>query len=316
MPVPQYDFLVDTYGTERLKTLSVWFMFADADLAVRPHAVDRRGRSFLEQIHQCVSENLWFCNIHGIDVDAPPLPDAESLAFLRRYADDAARRSDALRTQDDGWWSDEVAFFEVGRSRAWVLTRRSPTPPTTAASSPICCACWAATCTAPTDPQRIPADFRRTSGGGGADDLRLPRHRRAPRGRSPRGRQSVTARDDGPGHGTPRSRRQVKLLPDEYESPRRYSALGEQLGDVDTAGHKYTVTVAPVPADVVRARRHLSPQQSAYPPPEQVVDGQLRGGTRVQLQWDGDAGIEGDSERRAAAGWMRGEAQSPAGRRR
>lgn len=94
MPVPQtYDFLVDTYGTERLKTLSVWSMFADADLAVRPHAVDRRGRSFLEQIHQCVSENLWFCNIHGIDVDAPPLPDAESLAFLRRYADDAARRT-------------------------------------------------------------------------------------------------------------------------------------------------------------------------------------------------------------------------------
>ena len=92
MPVPQtYDFLVDTYGTERLKTLSVWSMFADADLAVRPHAVDRRGRSFLEQIHQCVSENLWFCNIHGIDVDAPPLPDAESLAFLRRYADAAAR---------------------------------------------------------------------------------------------------------------------------------------------------------------------------------------------------------------------------------
>ena len=43
MPVPQtYDFLVDTYGTERLKTLSVWSMFADADLAVRPHAVDRR----------------------------------------------------------------------------------------------------------------------------------------------------------------------------------------------------------------------------------------------------------------------------------
>lgn len=48
-----YDFLVDTYDTERLKTLGVWSMFADADLAVRPHAVDRRGRSFLEQmVHQ------------------------------------------------------------------------------------------------------------------------------------------------------------------------------------------------------------------------------------------------------------------------
>jgi hypothetical protein len=121
-----YDFLVDTYDTERLKTLGVWSMFADADLAVRPHAVDRRGRSFLEQmVHQCVSENLWFCNVIGIDVGAPPLPDEETrLGFLRRYADDAERRGDALRTQDDEWWSTQVAFFEVGRSRAWVLTRR------------------------------------------------------------------------------------------------------------------------------------------------------------------------------------------------
>jgi uncharacterized damage-inducible protein DinB len=121
-----YNFLVDTYETERLKTLSVWSMFADGDLGARPHAVDRRGRSFLEQmVHQCVSENLWFCNILGIDVDAPPLPDEETrLAFLHRYADDSARRTEALRQQEEDWWSAAVAFFEVERSRAWVLTRR------------------------------------------------------------------------------------------------------------------------------------------------------------------------------------------------
>ena len=30
-----YDFLIDTFDTERLKTLSVWAQFTDADLRVR-----------------------------------------------------------------------------------------------------------------------------------------------------------------------------------------------------------------------------------------------------------------------------------------
>jgi len=32
-----YSFLVDTYASERLKTLSVWSMFVDEDLDIRPH---------------------------------------------------------------------------------------------------------------------------------------------------------------------------------------------------------------------------------------------------------------------------------------
>ncbi len=121
-----YEFLVDTYDTERLKTLSVWSMFDDDDLPTRPHAVDQRGRSLLEQmIHQCISENLWFCNILGIDVGASPLPDEEMrLAFLRCYADDSARRREELRAQNDDWWGETATFFDVDRSRAWVLMRR------------------------------------------------------------------------------------------------------------------------------------------------------------------------------------------------
>ena len=46
----RYRFLVDTYETERLKVLSVWSMFRDEDLPVRPHPVDLRGRSFQEQM--------------------------------------------------------------------------------------------------------------------------------------------------------------------------------------------------------------------------------------------------------------------------
>jgi uncharacterized damage-inducible protein DinB len=102
-------------------------MFEDADLNVRPHSTDRRGRSVREQmIHQCASENLWFKNILGIDVGAPPLPEAETrLGFITRYAEDSGRRLEALRLKDDAWWEEDVTFFDVTRSRAWVMVRRS-----------------------------------------------------------------------------------------------------------------------------------------------------------------------------------------------
>ena len=32
-----YDFLIDTYETERVKVVSVWSEFTDEDLPVRPH---------------------------------------------------------------------------------------------------------------------------------------------------------------------------------------------------------------------------------------------------------------------------------------
>ena len=67
-----YKFLVDTYDSERLKTLNVWSMFADDDLTVRPHPLLQRDRNALEHmIHQCLSENKWFGTMLGIDVDAP-----------------------------------------------------------------------------------------------------------------------------------------------------------------------------------------------------------------------------------------------------
>lgn len=122
----RYGFLVDTYATERLKVLSTWAGFRDDDLPVRPHATDRRGRSVLEHmVHQCVSENLWFRDILGVEVGAPPLPAAETrLEFLRRYADDSARRLAALERTDDDWWEAEVRFFDVPRTRGWVMVRR------------------------------------------------------------------------------------------------------------------------------------------------------------------------------------------------
>jgi uncharacterized damage-inducible protein DinB len=121
-----YDFLVDTYETERIKVVSVWSEFSDAELPIRPRAGDPRGRSVREQmIHQCVSEDLWFRNMLGIDVGAPPLPSEETrLNFIKRYAEDSGKRLAALREKDESWWEGTTKFFDVQRSRAWIMTRR------------------------------------------------------------------------------------------------------------------------------------------------------------------------------------------------
>lgn len=121
-----YDFLTDTYETERIKVISVWSEFSDKDLPVRPHRLDIRGRSVHEQmVHQCVSEDLWFRGMLGIDVGAPPLPQQETrLEFMRRYAEDSGTRVRILREKRDLWWEEDANFFDVRRSRAWIMTRR------------------------------------------------------------------------------------------------------------------------------------------------------------------------------------------------
>jgi uncharacterized damage-inducible protein DinB len=122
----KYSFLIETYATERIKVVSVWSEFRDEELPARPREGDPRGRSIHEQmVHQCVSEDAWFRNMLGIDVGAPPLPAKETrLEFIRRYAEDSGKRLAALQAKDERWWEQEVSFFDVKRSRAWVMTRR------------------------------------------------------------------------------------------------------------------------------------------------------------------------------------------------
>jgi uncharacterized damage-inducible protein DinB len=122
----RYAFLIDSYDTERVKVLSVWSEFRDEDLLVRPKADDPRGRSVQEHmVHQCVSEDNWFRNMLGIDVGAPPLPERETrLDFVIRYAADSGQRLDRLRATDEGWWEVSAPFFDVRRTRAWIMTRR------------------------------------------------------------------------------------------------------------------------------------------------------------------------------------------------
>jgi uncharacterized damage-inducible protein DinB len=122
----RYDFLVESYETERIKVLSVWSEFRDEDLPVRPHQNDARGRSVHEQmVHQCVSEDAWFRNMLGIDVGAPPVPRREArIEFIRQYAHDSGKRLDLLRRTEERWWEETTGFFDVERTRAWVMLRR------------------------------------------------------------------------------------------------------------------------------------------------------------------------------------------------
>lgn len=122
----RYDFLVETYATERVKVLSVWSEFRDEEMKFRPREGDPRGRSVHEQmVHQCVSEDLWFRTMLKIDVGAPPLPKEERRpAFVRQYAEDSGKRLAVLQGKEEGWWESETNFFDVKRSMAWVMTRR------------------------------------------------------------------------------------------------------------------------------------------------------------------------------------------------
>ena len=123
----KYDFLVESYESERIKVLSVWSEFRDDDLPVRPRKGDARGRSVHEHlVHQCVSEDMWFRTMLDIDVGASsPVPEQERrLDFMKRYAEDSASRLTILRETDERWWEAETLFFDVRRSKAWVMTRR------------------------------------------------------------------------------------------------------------------------------------------------------------------------------------------------
>jgi uncharacterized damage-inducible protein DinB len=122
----RYDFLVETYATERLKVVSVWSEFRETDMEFRPRSDDARGRSVHEQmVHQCVSEDLWFRTMLKIDVNAPPLPKKETLeGFTLQYVEDSGKRLAELEAKDEAWWESEATFFDVKRSMAWVMTRR------------------------------------------------------------------------------------------------------------------------------------------------------------------------------------------------
>lgn len=118
-----YDFLVETFATERLKTLGVWAQFTDEDLEFRPSPVSRSVRE--QMVHQCLSEDGFFTKMLGISVSMPVVPEDERCErFCERYRAASGERLRALEAKPPEWFAGATRFFDVERSRAWVLVRR------------------------------------------------------------------------------------------------------------------------------------------------------------------------------------------------
>ncbi|MFZ5625465.1 MAG: DinB family protein [Gemmatimonadota bacterium] len=123
MSAHPFAFLVDTYETERLKTLSVWSQFDDGDLEFRPEPRIRTPHEHM--VHQCVSEDIWMTTTLAIDAGLAPLPSPESrLGFIATYAAASGARLARLREKSPDWFEAEARFFDVERPRAWILLRR------------------------------------------------------------------------------------------------------------------------------------------------------------------------------------------------
>jgi len=119
----RYEFLLDTYRTERLKTLNLWSQVPDGRMNDRIEARARSPREHM--VHQCLSEDGWMRNLFSIAVAHAVLPAEEGrLWFIERYALASAERLAQLEAKDAGWFEAEAQFFDVARSRAWILTRR------------------------------------------------------------------------------------------------------------------------------------------------------------------------------------------------
>jgi GNAT superfamily N-acetyltransferase/uncharacterized damage-inducible protein DinB len=122
-PPRSFDYLLETWDTERLKTLTVWSEFADGDLGFRAAPAARTPHEHMG--HQCVSEDTWCRTMLGLDTGLPALPPDESrYEFMLHYARTSALRLALLREQEDRWFQGDATFFDVTRSRAWILVRR------------------------------------------------------------------------------------------------------------------------------------------------------------------------------------------------
>lgn len=118
-----YEFLAESFETERVKTLSVWSQVRDEDMEFR--AEPRARTPHEHMVHQCMSEDAWMRTMLGIDAGLPALPASEDrLSFLTHYAAASAARAAALRAADAAWYDAKTTFFGEERSRAWVVVRR------------------------------------------------------------------------------------------------------------------------------------------------------------------------------------------------
>jgi uncharacterized damage-inducible protein DinB len=117
-----YDFLLDMYETEILKIAGISSSFPESSMDFRPHP---KSRTVIEQMeHQVQSEGRWMKGMLGIDTGDPNPAERSQRGFIEKYRGDATRRLETMRAKPEEWWRAATNFFDVTRSRAWIVTRR------------------------------------------------------------------------------------------------------------------------------------------------------------------------------------------------
>jgi uncharacterized damage-inducible protein DinB len=116
---------LDVYASEINKTASVWRAFDSATLGFRPHPKSTAVGDIFK--HELLSGRRFFGEFLGL-----PEPDAASVvpdpmtadAAVARLGNLARARLPHLARGSREWWDEQVKFFDVQRSRAWVFWRR------------------------------------------------------------------------------------------------------------------------------------------------------------------------------------------------
>jgi len=122
---PVFQNLLDTYGSETNKVVSLWRAFSADDMAFRPHP---RSNTMLDIMkHQLLSERRFFGEFLGL-AEPPPgevLPKEQTPeAFAERMRELAAPRLAQLAEKNEAWWLERAPFFDVVRERVWIFWRR------------------------------------------------------------------------------------------------------------------------------------------------------------------------------------------------
>ncbi len=118
----RYSFLLDTYETEILKIVTIWSAFPESKMDFRPAP---KSRSVIEQYeHQVQSEGRWMTNMLGLNTGDLSPAQRTKQAFIEKYRVDAEKRLAMMREKPEPWWEESAAFFDVTRSKAWIMTRR------------------------------------------------------------------------------------------------------------------------------------------------------------------------------------------------
>lgn len=122
---PLFQHVLETYGSETNKVVSVWREFSLEEMIFRSHP---RSSTVMEILkHQLLSERRFFGEFLG----TPEPPASEVLPqggspedYARRLCELAQPRLGFLATRDETWWLQKVPFFDVERERIWIFWRR------------------------------------------------------------------------------------------------------------------------------------------------------------------------------------------------